>query len=557
MAFLTRRSMSISEKNAPVVEVPGYILYAQRVLAGDIVAGKWVRLACERFFALMEDDRYEFRERKVREVIRFIRMLRHYTGRHAGKPFVLELWQEFAVASIYGFYCKEDGSRLVKSVYMEMARKQGKSALAAALCLNSLIGEGEMNAEVYLAANSKDQAKISFGMCSNFVKSIDPIGKYLKPYRDRVNFDKMLSTLRVLAADDSKLDGFNASMYLLDEYHAAKNTRLKDVLQSSQGMRDDPLGVIITTAGFDKLGPCYQYRTMCTEVLSGLKPDDSLFALIYALDEGDDWKDENVWIKSNPNLGVTVKPAYIREQVQKAVNSPSEEVGVKTKNINIWCDADTVWIPDHYILSASQNLNAADFHGRDCFAGVDLSATSDLTALAFMIPTEEAIYFFVKYYLPEAALQEKRFKECYGEWRRMGSLTVTPGNVTDYDYILNDLLQIQQQFYLQKVGYDDWNATQFVINATEKGMPMEPVSQSIGNFNRPTKELERLILSYRAKFDNNIITRHCFRNVVMARDRNGNTKPSKQYEEKKIDGVIACLMALSAYLSTPRYGQLY
>lgn len=181
MAPRTLRLMSISGKSVLVVKVPGYILYAQRVLNGDIVAGKWVKLACERFFAFMEDDRYEFREKKVQDVIRFIHMLRHYTGRHAGKPFALELWQEFAVANIYGFYRKEDGSRLVKSVYMEMARKQGKSALAAALCLNSLIGEEEMNAEVYLAANSKDQAKISFGMCSNFVKSIDPIGKYLKP----------------------------------------------------------------------------------------------------------------------------------------------------------------------------------------------------------------------------------------------------------------------------------------------------------------------------------------------------------------------------------------
>lgn len=540
-----------------MTETAGYYRYAQQVLDGTIIAGKWIKLACERFFALIEDDRYEFREGKVEDVIRFIRILRHYTGRHAGKPFMLEPWQEFAVANIYGFYIREDGNRLIKSVYMEMARKQGKSAFSAALCLYSLIAAGEMNAEVYLAANSKDQAKISFGMCSNFVKSIDPKAKYLTAYRDRVNFDKTLSILRVLAADDSKLDGFNASMYLLDEYHAAKTTKLKDVLQSSQGMRDDPLGVIITTAGFDKLGPCYQYRTMCTEVLSGLKTDDSLFALIYSLDEGDDWKDEKVWIKSNPSLGVTVKPAYIREQVQKAVNSPSDEVGVKTKNINIWCDADTVWIPEHYILSSSRNMDLGDFRDMDCYAGVDLSSTSDLTSVAFMVPTEESMNFFVRYYLPEVALREKRFKELYGEWRRMGCLTVTPGNVTDYDYILNDLMKVRDIVYLQKVGYDDWNATQFVINATEKGLPMEPVSQSIGNFNRPTKELERLILSNRARFDNNVITRHCFRNVIMARDRNGNTKPSKQYEEKKIDGVIASLMALSAYLSTPRYGQFY
>ena len=161
------------------------------------------------------------------------------------------------------------------------------------------------------------------------------------------------------------------------------------------------------------------------------------------------------------------------------------------------------------------------------------------------------------YYLPEAALQEKRFKETYGEWRRRGLITITPGNVTDYDYILNDLMKINQVLYLNKIGYDAWNATQFVINATDKGLPMEPVSQSIGNFNRPTREMERLILSNHAVIDNNEINRHCFRNVVMALDRNGNTKPSKQYEEKKIDGVISALMALGVYLNSPRYSATF
>ena len=292
----------------------GYYQYAQEVLSGKIVAGEYIKLAAERFFSLIEDDRYEFREEKVDEVIEFIAILRHYTGRHAGKPFILAPWQMFIVACIYGFYVKTDGTRLVKSVYIEMARKQGKSALAAALCLYHLIDDGEANAEVYLAANSKDQAKISFGMCSNFVKGLDPGHKYLEPYRDRVNFEKTLSVLRVLAADDSKLDGFNASMFLLDEYHAAKNGKLKDVLQSSQGMRENPMSIIITTAGFDKLGPCYQFRTMCTEVLKGLKRDDTLFAAIYSLDPDDDWKDETCWVKSNPNLGITVKPSYVRRR---------------------------------------------------------------------------------------------------------------------------------------------------------------------------------------------------------------------------------------------------
>lgn len=536
----------------------GYYRYAGDVLSGKIIAGEYIKLAAERFFSLIEDDRYEFREEKADEVIEFIAILKHYTGRHAGKPFVLSSWQEFIVACIYGFYVKEDGTRLVKSVYIEMARKQGKSALAAALCLYHLIDDDEANAEVYLAANSKDQAKISFGMCSNFVKGLDPKHKYLEPYRDRVNFDKTLSVLRVLAADDSKLDGFNASMFLLDEYHAAKNSKLKDVLQSSQGMRENPMSVIITTAGFDKLGPCYQFRVMCTEVLKGLKEDDTLFAAIYSLDPEDDWKDETNWIKSNPNLGITVKPSYIREQVKKAINSPAEEVGIKTKNINLWCDSSTVWIPEHYILDASQTVNVDDFIDRECFIGIDLSSTSDLTSMSALFPDEDEgkMYFKTWYYLPEAALIEKRFKELYGEWRRMGLITITPGNVTDYDYILSDLVKLRDKVYIQSIGYDQWNATQFTINATEKGFNMIPISQSLGNFNRPTKEMERLLLSRKAVLDNNVINRHCYRNVVIKLDYNGNMKPTKQYEEKKIDGVISELMSLGVYLLSPRYSAI-
>ncbi|MEG1546802.1 MAG: terminase TerL endonuclease subunit [Bacteroides sp.] len=264
----------------------------------------------------------------------------------------------------------------------------------------------------------------------------------------------------------------------------------------------------------------------------------------------------NVWEKSNPNLGVTVNLKYIQDQVQKAINSPSEEVGVKTKNINIWCDAETVWIPDDYILNATKDINIDDFIDKECYVGIDLSSTSDITAVSFMFPTEYKYYFKTIYYLPEAALKEKRFKELYGEWRRQGLITITPGNVVDYDYILNDIMTVYGKTYIVKIAYDSWNATQFAINAETNGLPIEPFSQTIGNFNRATKEMERLLLSGQAVIDNNTINRHCFRNVVMARDRNGNTKPSKQFEEKKIDGVIAMLEALGVYLVSPRYNPL-
>ena len=532
-----------------------YIQYPVDVISGNVIAGKHIKKACERFFSLMDDDRYMFLEEKVDKVIRLYHHLRHFKGRHSGKPFVLEPWQEWIIASIYGFYNKSDGSRLTQTVYIEVARKNGKTALAAGIGLNALINDDEDGAEVYFAANSKDQVKISaWPLCSNFAKAFDPKEKYLKVYRDTINFDKTISWLKVLAADSTKLDGPNPSTFILDEYHAAKSNSLKAVLESGQGTRDNPLEIIITTAGFDKLGPCYELRTTATEILNGLKEDDSFFMAIYSLDEKDDWKDEANWIKSNPNMDVTVKSSYLRKEVRKAMNTPSDEVNVKTKNLNMWCDSSDVWIPDDYILACSRKVDLADFTTNDdCFAGIDLSSTSDLTCVSFMIPKDDKFYFKTLYYLPEEALETKKNKEQYSEWVRLGFLKLTPGNVVDYDYILDDLLSVDKRLYIVKVGYDSWNATQFVINATDKGLPMEPVSQSIGNFNRPTKEMERVILSGNVVIDNNPITRFCFRNVVMKLDHNGNTKPSKEYRDKKIDGVISMIEAMGVCLMTPQY----
>ena len=534
-----------------------YHKYAEDVLSGKIVACELIKLACERYLSFLEEDRYEFREDVVDNKIKFYSVLRHFKGKHSGKPFILEPWQQWIVASLYGFFNKEDGSRLTQTAYIEIARKNGKTALAAGMGLDGLINDGEDGAEVYFAANSRDQVKISaWPLCSNFAEGLDPKGKLLTVYRDTVKYDSTKSFLKVLASDSTKLDGPDPHMFILDEYHAAKNNSVKAVLESGQGNRENPLAIIITTAGFDKLGPCYELRDTAVDILKELKEDDTFFCAVFTLDKDDDWKDENVWIKSNPNLGVTVRPQYLKKEIRKAINTPSDEVNVKTKNLNIWCDSSEVWIPDTYIIDASKEVKLSNFKDAECYAGIDLSATSDLTCVSYMIPHGGKFYFKTKYYLPEAALSEKRFKEQYQEWRYLGLLTTTPGNVTDYDYILNDLMESSKIVYLTSVAYDQWNATQFVINSTDNGLNMTPFAQNLGNFNKPTKEMERLILSGNAILDNNVITRHCFRNVVMARDHNGNIKPSKKYEEKKIDGVISMLQALGAYLSNPRYSAM-
>ena len=530
-----------------------YYEYVDKVLNGEIVVGNYIRLACERFKNDLEREDLEFREIKVDLAIEFISTLSHFTGKHSGKPFKLEGWQQFIVANIIGWYWKNTGTRRFTSSYIEVSRKQGKTALAAALCLYYLIADGEDGAEVLLAANSKDQAKIAFDMCSKFCKGLDPKGKYLTAYRADILFSATNSKLKVLAADDSKLDGFNASFGLIDEYHSAANSKVRDVIKSSMGMRENPHLCTITTAGFDKSLPCYSLRSVSIEILSQLKEDDSMFIAIYSLDEGDDWTKEANWIKCAPNLGITVTKKYIREQVRQAKNNPSEEVGVKTKTLNIWCDSATVWIPEDYIIKCSQNIDINSLNGKDCFIGVDLAATSDLTAVSFLIVGDDKYYWKTLYYLPEAALEEKEDRELYKLWKRLGLLTVTAGNVTDYDYITADILKYRESLNIISISYDKYNATQWAISATEQGLPLQEYPQTLGNFNRPTKELERLILSGKAVIDNSDVTRNCFRNVVLKSDYCDNVKPVKAQKKKKIDGVIAMIQALGGYLLTPHY----
>ena len=241
------------------------------------------------------------------------------------------------------------------------------------------------------------------------------------------------------------------------------------------------------------------------------------------------------------------------EALEQAINNPADEVGVKTKTLNLWCDSSNVWLPEDYIIKCSQEVDLNKFAGMDCYVGVDLAATSDLTAVAYLVVLDGTYHFKTHYYLPESALKDKADKELYKYWKQQGYLTVTSGNVTDYDYITTDMLRYADVVNIQSVGYDKYNATQWAIDSTEQGLPLEEYPQTLGNFNMPTRELERLILSGKAVIDNNEINRYCFRNVTLKSDYNGNVKPNKAVDKKKIDGTIAMIQALGMYLRTPHY----
>lgn len=538
-------------------ETPTYIQYARDVVEGIIVACENVRNACKRFLNDLDRNDLEFRKETADRAISFIGILKHFRGKSSGKPFILEPFQTFIVANLTGWYWKETGDRRFTSAYIEMARKGGKTALIASLAMYYFIADGEEGAEVDIAANNFEQAKICFEFIQQYCKQLDPQQRDLKVYRSSIELPCTASKINVFSADASGKDGFNASVGIIDEFHSAKTTGMRDIIKSSMGMRRNPMLLTITSAGFDKSLPCYHLRTTCIEILSGLKTDDSTFAIIYGLDEGDDWTDEKNWIKSNPNLERTVTTKYLREQVTSAINNPTEEVSVRTKNLGEWLSTSSVWIPDTYINKCTKTINLDDFNeDSECWVGCDLAAVGDMTAVTFMMFKEDdpTPYFTTKYYLPESALLESPNRELYKYWLRTKQLTITSGNCTDYDYITNDIMNMYNRFNIRKIAYDSWNSTQWAIRATELGLPLEPFSQSIGNFNKGTKEFERLIRQGKCVIDNNEITRWMFRNVAIKRDQNGNEKPNKGAgAEKKIDGIISQITALGKWLETPRF----
>lgn len=539
--------------------------YALDVVQGTQIACKYVIQACERYLSWFDRPDFIFRPEKADAVINFISKLKHYSGRFNRKPFILLPYQKWMIYSIFGWYYKDDPeTRVTRKLYVELSRKQGKTAFLSAISLYCLLETPA--AEVYMVANNAKQAKICFDMSSNFLSSIDPKGKFFERYRDSIRFNATKSKIQVLSNNSSGNDGYSPSLFVLDEAHEQPDSKAWDVMISGQGARynDNCLAAIITTAGFNKFLFCYEYRQTCTEILSGLKSDVSQFVAIYTQDEEDDiFNDESCWIKSNPSLGVTVSKEYLREQVTNAQNNTSLLTGVLTKNFNKWVDSQDTWITHDELLACSESFELSKFNPDEdlCTVGVDLASVSDLTAVSAHVYHNEKHYFKTWYFIPESCLNPSNSNcELYRRWKREGYLHVTNGNVTDYDYIL-DLLGNKFPLTISSIAYDQYNATQFVIQGQSQfGLNYEPYSQSIFNFNRPTREFERLLKSGKVVLDYNPITLWNFENCVLKHEptcdnvkpiKSGSGKSEKKSGQNKIDGVISILQSLGRFLENP------
>lgn len=540
-----------------------YKQYAEDILADKIPACRYIKLACHRYLKQFDRTDIEFRTDKADEVVNFLEKLKQFQGKWAGQKLILSEWQKFFIYGIYGWYYTGTNKRVVRHAVLEVSRKNGKSTLLAGLALYHLVKDKESATEVDIVAKTRQQAKILFDFCSKLSKRMDPKHKHIKQTVNRVRYDKTDSFIQVLASESAALDGYSSSVYIIDECHNQKDSKLNDVLASSQSARENPLSVIITTAGYLLDGFYYvEVRPNIVSILEDYVQNDSYFGLIYTLDADDDIRDKSVHLKAIPNLGVSVFEDSIEDRLKMIKTQPGSETDVKTKTFNIWCSSITSWIPDNYIMSCFQKVDLGKLMNTDdyCYGGIDLASVSDLTSFSVMFPpNKEREYLPDKYifvsraYAPRAVLDTSPNALLYQNAKDAGHLVLTPGNVTDYDYILKDMLSLQKNgLMIETIAYDPYNSTQFILDAQDH-FDMTPYSQGLASFNKPTKEIERLIKQGNVVIDGNVLTRWGFQNVELKEDFNNNVKPVKVTKDQKIDIVISMLECLGVYLLSPRY----
>lgn len=529
--------------------------YARDIVSKKILACDLTIRACQRFLDdIKKSKKRDFPFKLVDETANFIcsriELLPHVKGKPwAGTKIKLEPWQVFIVINVFGWLHKKTKLRRFRTVYIEVPRKNAKSTLTSTIGLCMLAIDGEPGAEVYSAATTRDQAKIVFEDAQNMARRTPGFRKKygVEVTARAITVLENASKFMALSAEGSTLDGLNVHFGAIDELHAHKTRSVFDVIETATGSRTQPLLWLITTAGSDQSGICYEQRTYVTKILEKVFDDDTYFGIIYTIDKADDWLDPNVWEKANPNYGVSVNPDDIDRLAKKAEQLPSAQNNFLTKRLNVWVNADEAWMNiKAWEACADPNLNIEDFYGRTCFVGVDLASKKDIAVMMLLFERDGHYYAFGNYYLPENRVQTSPNSQ-YAGWVRSGLLTSTPGVRTDYDYIETDLIALKEKVVVKEVAFDPFQATQFSTRMERlEGFTLVEVGATVKNFSEPMKELEALVLDGLFHFNGDPVLSWMVSNVVFHMDKKDNIYPNKGANtENKIDGVIGLLMALN------------
>ena len=564
--------------------------YAQAVVSGDVVAGKWVKAACQRQLddlARSESDPdwpYVFDAEACGRVCNFLQCLPHIKGKWA-RPVVengritvprirLEDWQVFAYGVPFGWLHRETGLRRYRWVYEEVARKNAKSTPAAGIALYAAFADGEPGAEVYSLATKEEQARIVWDMAHQMVLRDEefrlqvPYGLGLGETRRSIFQLHTASKYQPLGRDSKTLDGLNPHAFIADEFHAWKERSLWDVMTSAVGAREQPLGWIITTAGYNSAGVCYEQRQYLQRVLNttllqhdgmgyavrgGSVEDDTFFGLIYTLDDdyadgrdADNWADESVWIKANPNLGVSVFADELRAAAKKALASPQSQSEFRTKRCNQWVSASSEWMDmARWDACSDPALDETDFSGEECWIGLDAAFKDDIFAKLKVFRRGADYYAFGRYWLPETRLDPDEYPE-FAAWAQQGYIERADGAVIDVSLVKADIARDGDQHDIRDIPYDPAMLTQFASEMLDAGYPMVEIRPTFGRFSEPMKLLTELVLQGRFHHNGDPVLRWMVTNVLCAH-RGGLIYPAKQPGKErthKIDGVIALIMAI-------------
>lgn len=524
--------------------------YIDDVLSGRIAACHWVKAACRRHLDDLETGGERglwFDEDAAQLVIDFFGLLKHSKGEWAGQTVKLEPWQQFNVWVLFGWK-RADGTRRFRTAYLEVARKNGKSTLAAGVGLYLLVADGEPGAEVYSGATKRDQARITHAEATRMVKASPALRKRVTVFKDNLHIPGTASKYEPLSSDYNSLDGLNVHAVVVDEVHAHKTRDLWDVLETATGTRRQPLMFAITTAGFNRQSLCWQLHEYSQKVLDGVIEDDTFFGLVYTIDEGDDWQDEAVWGKANP--GGFKKIDDMRRLAARAKEMPAQLNAFLRLHLDVWTQAETKWVPWDHWLQCGGAVDAAGLRGRTCYAGLDLSSNIDITALVLVFPPQadgDDYAVLCRFWIPEDNMHERTHRDRvpYEAWVRQGFVTATPGNVIDYEWILAQVDEDMQAYDLKEIAFDRWGASRIQTQLQEKGGDdfLVQFGQGYASMSPAMRETEKLILGHRYATGGNPVLNWMADNLVATMDPAGNIKPDKGKSLERIDGMVALIMA--------------
>lgn len=529
--------------------------YVEDVLRGRRPAGRYERLAVERHLNDLRKGRkfpYEFHPELGLFVCNFFEELEHYKGEKAGTKIILEGWQAFIIYCVYGWIDKKTKLRRFNYADVVVARKNGKTTMAAGLGLFALVADGESGAEVYSAAVDKEQAKICWGAAKELAKK-SPMLSFLLLYKSAIIDEEGAAFFKPLSKDTKNKDGTSPSFAICDERHEWQNNALFNVIKSGMGARSQPLIFSITTAGFNTALPYFQQQKYLKDILDGLVVQDNQFAIIYEPDKDDDISSEETWKKANPNYGVSVNKKYLMTEYLEARNKGGENmVNFLTKNLNMWCDAPEVWIDSSYVAACDFGTEDSSLLGQRCYAGFDFASHVDIVALVLYFPYHEHKPVKCFFWLPEEKVWQNKDDVDYRRWAEQGYIHLTPGNIIDIDAVVDGVLTVMSDYDVVKLSYDPYKTyhgiIQGLIKAGREEVLME-FSQGIGNVSEPTKEVQRLIEGAEVDLMRNPVLSWMFGNVILYKDNNENIRVSKGKSKNKIDGVAALVDAVGGYMS--------